>query len=292
MRRSGKKLPTRQFVKIAHRWKLLSTVLTFLTGGYGTIYKATSSRGVQVVLKEVILANQEEEEVQVTRKEAQLLSSLSHPHIIRYVDHWETPDLLTIAMEYAEGGSLEKVISKRESHFEETEALKIFVEVVAAVEYLHRKEIIHRDICARNVLVCSTGVIKLCDFGVSKRMRSVRTGSLKGDPSHFAPELCYGGKCSEETDMWALGCLLHHLLSLRPLFKSPTIAALLVTILADPVPPLPPSYSAALESLIFSLLSHEPWQRPRARVLLSHPLLSLHLQSLHLAHSSLQPSSI
>uniref|UniRef100_A0A146KL47 non-specific serine/threonine protein kinase n=1 Tax=Lygus hesperus TaxID=30085 RepID=A0A146KL47_LYGHE len=163
-------------------------------GGYGTIYKATSSRGVQVVLKEVILANQEEEEVQVTRKEAQLLSSLSHPHIIRYVDHWETPDLLTIAMEYAEGGSLEKVISKRESHFEETEALKIFVEVVAAVEYLHRKEIIHRDICARNVLVCSTGVIKLCDFGVSKRMRSVRTGSLKGDPSHFAPELCYGGK--------------------------------------------------------------------------------------------------
>ncbi|KAF6210522.1 hypothetical protein GE061_013628 [Apolygus lucorum] len=103
------------------------------------------------------------------------------------------------------------------------------------------------------------------------------------------PILC---RCSEETDMWALGCLLHHLLSLRPLFKSPSIAALLVTILASPVPPLPPSYSAALESLIFSLLSREPWQRPRARVLLSHPLLSLHFQFLHLAHTAVQPPSI
>ncbi|KAF6210528.1 hypothetical protein GE061_013634 [Apolygus lucorum] len=101
-------------------------------GGYGTIYKAKTRQGVQVVLKEIILANQEEADVKVTRKEAELLSSLSHPHIIRYLNHWETPDLLTIAMEFAEGGNLENLISKRESHFEESEALKIFVEDLGA----------------------------------------------------------------------------------------------------------------------------------------------------------------
>lgn len=88
--------------------------------------------------------------------------------------------------------------------------------------------------------------------------------------------------------MWAMGCLLHHLLSLKPPFKSGSLAGLLVTVLTGPPPKLPDGYSTLLGNLIFSLLSSEPSQRPKAKVLLAHPLLARHVHSLHQVFS--QPS--
>ncbi|BES94805.1 Hypothetical protein NTJ_07615 [Nesidiocoris tenuis] len=255
-------------------------------GSFGSVYEALDKFGRKAVLKEVVIAHLDDEKAHQARKEADLLKSLCHPNIIRYFNHWEAEGVLTIAMEYGRGGNLECFISKQKTHLEEIRALKIFVQILVAVEYLHRNGILHRDLSANNVLICDGDVIKVCDFGQSKRLLSVQSGSIAGNPSHLAPELCTGGKCSEESDMWALGCLLHHLLSLRrPFGSAGSIAQLLVSILTGPPPPLPRSFSKPLEGLIFSLLSSEPSARPKSSALLSHPLLALHVHRIHLGFS-------
>ncbi|KAF8288185.1 hypothetical protein TcBrA4_0016580 [Trypanosoma cruzi] len=124
-----------------------------------------------------------------------------------------------LEMEYANNGDLSQEIRLRVKNdyklFSERNALLIFEQVLLAVDYLHEKGIIHRDIKAGNVFLCSNGLVKLGDFGLSKftpgDVNEKRNGSFVGTASYITPEMWerkpYGGKA----DIFSLGVLLYEI---------------------------------------------------------------------------------
>ncbi|XP_014286133.1 serine/threonine-protein kinase Nek8 isoform X2 [Halyomorpha halys] len=207
-------------------------------------------------------------------KKAGILSSLKHPNIIEYMNHGIIDKMLYIVMEYAPGGDLSEYILKLQPHPPEKKIIALLAQLVAGVAYIHEKGIVHRDICAKNVLIGRGEVLKLSDFGMSKRLESISSGAVAGNPVNFAPELCWGGKATQASDMWALGCLLHHIARGNPPFSAPSLAGVVRTIVsAGPV--RLSGYSGLLGELQRSLLAKEPSSRPSAVQLMAHPLLAI-----------------
>ncbi|XP_014250378.1 serine/threonine-protein kinase nekl-2-like [Cimex lectularius] len=245
-------------------------------GTFGAVFLAVNPKGEKLVFKEIVLAGYSEKEISKKLKEASLLSSLKHPNIVKYRHHKIKDDILTIAMEYAEDGNLKNFINTRPEKLEEDLMLRIFTQIILAVNYIHEQNIVHRDICAENVLLKKRFQVKLSDFGISKQDGG-SSGISSGHLSYFAPELCRGKKHSRETDMWAVGCLLFLLATLELPFNSPTIAGLLRAILVTPPSLTTGKYSFQLQGLIDALLAKNPYLRLTAKNLLSHQYLAYHV---------------
>lgn len=250
-------------------------------GSYGVVYSGLSkSNGKKVVLKEIILTGLSDNEVEKTFKEAQILSKLKHPHVIKYYNHSIEKHVLTIFMEYAANGTLKDFLENRVEFLEETLVIKFFSQLLLAVEYVHDLNIIHKDICNKNVLISYNNMLKLSDFGISRHLESCSSNGLAGHPGNLAPELCHGGHHSKASDMWALGCILYELTSLKSPFSAPTIAGLMLCILESSTPKLPTKYNKWLQTLVKCLLCRDPTSRPSAKALLSHPLLATYIHTL------------
>ena len=111
---------------------------------------------------------------------------------------------------------------KRRVHFSEEMVLNWFVQILLAVEYIHSKNIIHRDIKPQNIFMTKTGIIKLGDFGISKQLdpEYLFTNTSLGTPFYLSPEICRNSSYNFKTDIWMLGCLLHEMCSLNKPFLS------------------------------------------------------------------------
>ncbi|KAK9507803.1 hypothetical protein O3M35_007577 [Rhynocoris fuscipes] len=250
-------------------------------GSFGVVYLAVDKQGKKAVFKEIILAGLSDNDVENRRKEVKLLSTLNHPHVIKYYGHKVDNGILTIYMEYAVNGTLKHYIENKKELIEENEIIKLFSQLLLAIEYVHNLKIIHRDICNRNVLLSFNNRIKLADFGISRHIETFSsTNNLCGHPGNLAPELCHGNKHSMSSDMWALGCLLYELCTLNAPFKAPTIAGLLISVLESPTPEISPKYNSLLQTLVNSLLSRDPASRPTAKSLLAYPLLAPYIHTL------------
>lgn len=144
-----------------------------------------------------------------------------------------------------------------------------------ALKYLHDKKILHRDIKTKNIFVTKAMQIKLGDFGLSKMLDSQVSfaQSAVGTPYYLSPELCEGRPYNQKSDVWALGCVMYELCTLRHAFDATNLPALVMRIVQGHYEPIQTEYSKDVKDLIHRCLRKKPEERPTSEELCSHPLL-------------------
>jgi calcium-dependent protein kinase len=206
------------------------------------------------------------------RQEAAILLTLDHPNLIKAYVAYEDTQCLHIVTELCTGGELmERLASK--AMFNETSAAKVLLQILLAVDYLHKHGICHRDLKPSNFLFTSPhkdAQLKLIDFGLANRFRSqlgVDMKSTVGTPYYLAPEVLSGGSYGPQCDMWSIGVIMYWVLSGSLPFSGST-----ANDVYKHVQRAAPSFSEALwseinddaKSLVMSLLEKVPTSRPTA----------------------------
>jgi len=258
----------------------------------GVVYLARDGRnGEFKAVKQVSI-----DERRPTRKreallrEANILSALSHPHIVKCHDFFYLePNHLCIVQEYCDGGTLaDQILSAKEAGILISEPLiwKWLTQILLALHYLHNeKQVIHRDLKAANVFLVKGRTVKVGDFGIAKMLENedLATSTCVGTPCYLSPELVQDIPYTTQSDMWSLGCLLFELISLRRPFDANNLLSLFAKISrAELEHPLDPEmrYTEELHRIVDGLLQPDPLQRFSAGKLLKDPNLIKSLSDL------------
>merc|ERR1719401_2755236 len=150
--------------------------------------------------------------------------------------------------------------------FHESQLLRWFTQMTLGLKYLHKQQIIHRDMKPHNVFLTKDKDLRIGDFGISKTLggRSVVVEQTIGTPFYLSPEICKEKLYSFASDIWALGVILFELASLRVPFEAQNIPTLVKKITSGSVPQIPEAYSTELRKIISRLLQHDHTCRPTA----------------------------
>ena len=182
------------------------------SGQISDVYRARDlKKGVDVAVK--ILrrdASRNQSFLEYFSGEANLMSTLEHPNIVRFYEFCRDGDLTFIVMDWVEGSNLKEAIHNRSKPFSLEETAHILEPICSALNYAHTQNIIHCDIKPANILIDTTGRVLLSDFGISRHARQHTTG---GTPPYMAPEQFSGKALSARTDIYALGVTTYELLS-------------------------------------------------------------------------------
>jgi len=195
------------------------TVIALLaSGGLSAVYLAETSSKSMVILKESVVPKNIDEKTrakarELFEREAALLLKLKHPQIARVVDHLVEGGRDYLVLEYLPGQSLRQLV-KRTGPQTEARVVKWTAEIASILEYLHglNPPIVHRDLTPDNVVLKEDGTIALIDFGAANEYLGAATGTLIGKQSYISPEQ-FRGKASPASDIYALGCSMHFLLT-------------------------------------------------------------------------------
>lgn len=151
-------------------------------GTFGKVYLAQRcDTGDQLVVKQIRIDEAKPEMVEQFLEEVRVLSRLEHPNIVRYLGATRKQEHLNIYLEYMAGGSLASML-KRYGPFPEPLIRRYTKQILEGLEYLHYREIIHRDLKGANILVTKDGVCKIADFGTAKQImrNEIQKRSFKG----------------------------------------------------------------------------------------------------------------
>ncbi|XP_060704102.1 serine/threonine-protein kinase Nek8 [Hemiscyllium ocellatum] len=227
-----------------------------------------------VILKQIPVEQMTKDERLAAQNECQVLKLLNHPNIIEYYENFLEDKALMIAMEYAPGGTLADYIQKRNSLLDEETILHFFVQILLALHHVHNKLILHRDLKTQNILLDKYQmIVKIGDFGISKILSSKsKAYTVVGTPCYISPELCEGKPYNQKSDIWALGCVLYELASLKRAFEAANLPALVLKIMSGTFAPISDQYSPELRQLILNMLSLDPSKRPQLSEIMAQPI--------------------
>ncbi|KNC49433.1 NEK protein kinase [Thecamonas trahens ATCC 50062] len=202
-------------------------------------------------------------------REVRLLAQLDHPHIVQFVEAVRNAEAMQIVMEYCPGGDLAGVIAKARKArapqvgFSEARIMRWTWQIGSALEYLHARRILHRDLKAHNVFVTASGDVKLGDFGIARRLASHDLAStMIGTPLYMAPEVLAGKPYGFKSDVWSLGCIVYELASFKHIVSARSLPELRAKVLRGAIPGIGPQYSREFRCLVRSLLSRSVASRP------------------------------
>jgi serine/threonine protein kinase len=154
------------------------------------VWKARRAGSLQTVAVKLITKHgKTAKDVKNLRQEIDILRKLQHPNIIQMLDAFETKSDFCVVTEFAQGELFQ--VLEDDKQLPEPVVQSIAGQLVAALHYLHSNRIIHRDMKPQNILISSTGSVKLCDFGFARTMsnNTLVVTSVKGTPLYMAPEL-------------------------------------------------------------------------------------------------------
>ena len=204
------------------------------------------------------------------RREIEIATRLSHPHILSLYDSGEADGQLYYVMPFVEGPSLRERLD-RERQLAVGEALRITLEVASALDYAHRQGVVHRDVKPENVLL-ESGRAVVADFGVARALSEssarapiTQTGVTLGTPLYMSPEQAFGDRVVDgRSDEYALACVLYEMLAGQPPFSGPTAQAIMARHSFDAVPSLRVVRSTVpdqVEDVVMRALSKAPADR-------------------------------
>ncbi|XP_064593616.1 RAC-beta serine/threonine-protein kinase isoform X3 [Zonotrichia leucophrys gambelii] len=213
---------------------------------------------MKILRKEVVIAK---DEVAHTVTESRVLQNSRHPFLTALKYAFQTSDRLCFVMEYANGGELFFHLS-RERVFPEPRARFYGAEIVSALEYLHSRDVVYRDIKLENLMLDKDGHIKITDFGLCKE--GVTDGTpmktFCGTPEYLAPEVLEDNDYGRAVDWWGLGVVMYEMLCGRLPFYSADHERLFELILLGELR-FPKSLGPESRSLLAGLLKKDPKER-------------------------------
>jgi len=252
-------------------------------GGMGQVYRARDRRsGGLVALK--VLHDGERLEIGRFAREAQVLATLSHPGIVRYIDSGITAEGEPyLVMEWLSGETLAARLQRTQLTL--AEGLALCRRVASALSAIHRRGVVHRDIKPSNLFLRGNAIDKvaLIDFGMARRPladpKLTVTGTMLGTPGYIAPEQVYNvPNLDGRADIFSLGCVLYRCLSGRAPFRGPDALRLLLNGTPEQLPrlrELRPSIPRELDDLVARMLSRSPDDRPANGDVVAAELLAI-----------------
>lgn len=240
-------------------------------GGMGEVWAAEDlSLNRQVAVK-IVLSNlgTNQEVIARLRREAQAAASLQHPGITVVHAMGEHEGHPFVVMELLNGRDFMAILEANPNGIPVAHAVSLAAQVADALAYAHRNGVVHRDIKPANLMELTDGRVKICDFGIARFADAAPDltpmGMILGTPPYTAPEQYRGGPVDGRSDLYSFGCTLYALLTGRPPFTGPSIAAFMNQHLHEP-PPRPselrPDIPAELENLVLGMLAKDPADRP------------------------------
>src|SRR5262245_61920028 len=194
-------------------------------GGMGVVWRAWDyTQNTPVAIKAVANDLIDEQEFKMRMQdEARRHQGLHHPNIVPVLDVFETDGETCIAMKLIDGMSLDRLLESSVRHrVEPREAIAIVRDILEALDYAHRRGVVHRDIKPTNVLLDKDHRALLIDFGIALAVgetRRTRTGKTVGTPGYMSPEqITKPRSIDHRSDVYSLGCVFYELLTGRPPF--------------------------------------------------------------------------
>jgi protein-serine/threonine kinase len=236
-------------------------------GSFGEVYQVIHRNSGQVYAMKVLRKNKifGRNLTRYAMTERNLLSYIRHPFIVRLYYAFQTPTCLVLVLHYCPGGNLSSLIA-HEGRLQEVLAQLYIAEVFLAIEYLHERQVVYRDLKPENVVLDELGHAMLTDFGLSKEgvMGPNGTKSFCGSVAYLAPEILARKGHGPMVDLYGLGVLLFEMLSGRPPYYSRDRETLFKNIVSASLN-VPSTASTRAHSLIQGLMRRDPAQRIGAR---------------------------
>ncbi|XP_070976206.1 serine/threonine-protein kinase Nek10 [Oncorhynchus clarkii lewisi] len=211
------------------------------TGAFGSVFKVRKQSGQNLLaLKEVNLHNpafgkdkkSRDSNVEKIVSELTIIKEqMTHPNVVKYYKTFLKGDRLYIVMELIEGVPLWdhfNSLKEKEQQFTEERLWNIFIQMCLALRYLHKeKRIVHRDLTPNNVMLGERDKVTITDFGLAKqKQENSKLTSVVGTILYSCPEIVKSEPYGEKADVWASGCILYQMATLRPPFYSSNMLSL------------------------------------------------------------------
>ena len=236
-------------------------------GGMADVYLCEDlSLGRRVALKVLLQRFLDDPNfVERFRREAKAAAGLNQANLVSIFDWGEVDGTYFIVMEYVEGETLKDLV-RRQGRLGGSEAVRISLQLLAALEFAHRTGIVHRDIKPQNVMLDRDGNVKVMDFGIARAADSGMTeaGSILGTAQYLAPEQARGQRVDERSDLYSVGIVLYEMLTGTVPFKGDsavTVALKHVNEMAPEPAQLVPGMPYALNQIVLKAIAKDPGQR-------------------------------
>ncbi|CAC5394717.1 NEK1_4_5 [Mytilus coruscus] len=250
-------------------------------GTFGQVYLVTrtdqipsrtgSFQPTNYAMKVINLSRANGREQELLDRETQILSDLKrfkHENIVHYVECFRQGDSAYIIMEYCERGTLYEYIRQNKVVSE-----YMFVEFVrqmaSGLEFLHSKNVLHRDVKSKNILLTAHNDVKIADFGVAREIPVAAPGKMSvfiGSPQYMSPEMLAKKPYDEKTDIWSLGCTCFEMGTGDYAFKAENIQQIRQLVEKKQLPPMENAdYCDDVKSIIMWMLQKESANRPTAK---------------------------
>ncbi|KAI9137918.1 kinase-like domain-containing protein [Paraphysoderma sedebokerense] len=258
-------------------------------GSFGSVFLGMNAlSGELMAVKQVELAaendnpGQERKKmmVEALQREISLLKDLDHPNIVRYLGSQIDETYLNIFLEYVPGGSVASQLVTW-GPYEPALIKKYLKQVLLGLNYLHEREIIHRDIKGANILVDNKGSLKISDFGISKKVENEimslgpsQSQGLQGSVYWMAPEVVKQMRYTRKSDIWSLGCLVLEMYTATHPWPNCGQVEAIFKIGSYCVPEIPQNIGDDAKEFLDKTFQLEYLDRPSAEALLMHPFLT------------------
>ncbi|XP_075866851.1 serine/threonine-protein kinase Nek1 isoform X12 [Microcebus murinus] len=248
--------------------------------GKAVLVKSTED-GRQYVIKEINISKMSSKEREESRREVAVLANMKHPNIVQYKESFEENGSLYIVMDYCEGGDLFKRINAQKGIlFQEDQILDWFVQICLALKHVHDRKILHRDIKSQNIFLTKDGTVQLGDFGIARVLNSTveLARTCIGTPYYLSPEICENKPYNNKSDIWALGCVLYEMCTLKHAFEAGSMKNLVLKIISGSFPPVSLHYSYDLRNLLSQLFKRNPRDRPSVNSILEKGFIAKRIE--------------
>ena len=244
-------------------------------GAMGAVYQARDPQidrivAIKVILTQGLSPKELEGFKQRFYREARAAGKMSHPGIVTIHDIAEDESGHPyLVMEFVEGSTLEDMVESKKSAGEQmplAQALDIGTQVASALDYAHRRGVVHRDVKPANILVTADGIAKIADFGIAKvtGVSLTQTGSFLGTPAFMSPEQFSGGAIDARSDLFSLGAMLYWMFTGERPFGGDTLTTVSFKIVFAYPPPATqwnPALPADLNTVLMRCLAKNPEER-------------------------------
>ncbi|MFM7337809.1 MAG: Stk1 family PASTA domain-containing Ser/Thr kinase [Actinomycetota bacterium] len=203
------------------------------------------------------------------RREAQAAGNLNHPNIVGVYDWGKVNNTYFIAMEYVNGRTLSDIL-KQSGTLTPMQVCDVMIEVASALSSAHQSGVVHRDVKPGNILVSTTGQVKVTDFGIARALGAgveeglTQTGAVMGTATYFSPEQAQGVFTDQRTDIYSLGIVMYEMLSGVAPFTGENAVAIAYKQVHETAPPIKeraPAVPDALAAIVAKCMAKSPDDR-------------------------------